>query len=429
MNRRDSWLVHAKRKLGSFIHGQNISTSQHSDKLPPRLQKHGISVAARVIGNEIKKFTKSATGKDLSQIKNSRTRQMMLTKLSAIRVAVTNKETQYNLLSLACDTGSNLVPSLSPEGPECDYNFKKDNFMRDFIAKYHKECISDCATVPELKIQSRKRKLDRLASTDIVKSKPKISQVIKCRCELDDFENKGKFNFLGCWQHKGIPDDDMENYLNENLQHFLQENKKELTNHKKEEWSHFLENEKYVVFRRKIKGGIYEYRIQATFPDISAHKLFQTQVDGGYRKLWDEYVLSLDVVDSDHQTCTDLVHWVTKCPYPFSTREYIYLRRQKVDVDNKYMVLYSKATDNTDIPKDKKVERVDTYVSKLIIKAHDEFHKNGCDFLLTYYDDPKMMLPRSVLDLAASRGITDSMSRMYSAASLIELSNDEKKAI
>ena len=54
------------------------------------------------------------------------------------------------------------------------------------------------------------------------------------------------------------------------------------------------------------------------------------KVDGKYRQQWDDYVLQLDVVDSDKQTSTDLVHWVTKCPYPFSTREYIYLRRSRV---------------------------------------------------------------------------------------------------
>lgn len=39
------------------------------------------------------------------------------------------------------------------------------------------------------------------------------------------------------------------------------------------------------------------------------------------------------------------------------------------------MLVYSKATDNTDIPTDKKIQRVDTYVSKIIIKPHQEFDK------------------------------------------------------
>ena len=74
----------------------------------------------------------------------------------------------------------------------------------------------------------------------------------------------------------------------------------------------------------KFNGWERSIKINATFYNISL------KIDGRYRQQWDDYVLQLDVVDSDKQTSTDLVHWVTKCPYPFSTREYIYLRRSKV---------------------------------------------------------------------------------------------------
>lgn len=427
MRRKESWVNLTRNKLENLLHHHiPTSTRYDSDKLPPRIQKNGISVAARVVGNEIRNFTKKTTGKDLAQLRNSRTRQLMLTKFSAIRVAVTNKQTQYQLLALACDTGSNLVTSLSPEGPECDYNFKNNTFMRDFIAQYHQQC-SDFQTVPDLKPPLKLKKRDKILSQ--LEQKPKISEVVvkRCRCGsiIEDEKKANKLNFLGCWLHKGIDEDEVENYWNENVSHFLQENKKQLHQNPNNEWSHFLDNEKYVVFRRRLNCGLYEYRVQATFPDISAQKLFQTQVDGPYRRKWDDYVLQLDVVDSDKQTSTDLVHWVTKCPYPFSTREYIYLRRSKIDLEKKFMLLYSKATDNTDIPNDKQVERVETYVSKLIIKPHQEFDKNGCDFLLTYYDDPKMMLPQRVLDVAASKGISQSMLRMYRAA--VMLNEMEKK--
>lgn len=58
--------------------------------------------------------------------------------------------------------------------------------------------------------------------------------------------------------------------------------------------------------------------------------LYFFQVDGGYRKTWDDYIVNLDIVDSDKSTNTELIHWITRCPYPFATREYIYLRRRKV---------------------------------------------------------------------------------------------------
>ena len=56
------------------------------------------------------------------------------------------------------------------------------------------------------------------------------------------------------------------------------------------------------------------------------------------------------------------------------------------------MLLYSKATDNSDIPKDRKIQRVDTYVSKIIIKPHQEFDKvcqSGNCFCLIIFIDVK----------------------------------------
>ena len=46
----------------------------------------------------------------------------------------------------------------------------------------------------------------------------------------------------------------------------------------------------------------------------------------------------------------------------------------QVDEDNKMLVLCQQATSATNIPRDSKIQRVDTYVSKLIIKPH------GSDF-------------------------------------------------
>ena len=44
------------------------------------------------------------------------------------------------------------------------------------------------------------------------------------------------------------------------MSHFNQENKKILHYNPNKEWSHFIENEKYTVFRRKLPSGLYEYR-------------------------------------------------------------------------------------------------------------------------------------------------------------------------
>jgi hypothetical protein len=49
------------------------------------------------------------------------------------------------------------------------------------------------------------------------------------------------------------------------------------------------------------------------------------------------------------------------------------------------MLLYSKATEKSDVPKDKNIERVDTYVSKLIIKPHHDSFDQVCMMLVFYF--------------------------------------------
>lgn len=43
------------------------------------------------------------------------------------------------------------------------------------------------------------------------------------------------------------------------------------------------------------------------------------QVDNEYRMAWDQFVLKLDVVDSDPQSGSEVLHWVTK--FPVSTEK------------------------------------------------------------------------------------------------------------
>jgi hypothetical protein len=42
---------------------------------------------------------------------------------------------------------------------------------------------------------------------------------------------------------------------------------------------------------------------------------------------------------------------------------------------------------------DKYYVRVSTYKSRLAVHAHSEFHKNGFEYVLTYYDSPRAAIP------------------------------------
>jgi len=424
MDQKRTMVASMKQKLGNFFGSQNLLNSQSnnssSSKLPPRLQFKGMSIAARVVGHEIREFTYRNTGKDLAKLRENKTRNNILLNLSKIKSTLTNNEAKYKFLLLACNHNSNFVSSLTPEGAEYltdDTDFEK-NSLHEFISQYYKNCLlqENDGKSPKTKRSKPYTKHKPTKSGPLNDNSKPINASLYCRCNNVLTSNTTEVSFLNCWYHKGIKEEHLDVYCNENVEFFESPDRKD-TSKLDDEWREFIRNEKCLVFRKQLENGIYEYRVQATFFDISANHLFKTQIDGEYRKKWDEYIVDFKVVDRDDYSNTELIHWVTKCPYPFATREYIYLRRQKIDEEKRMMVLYQQATDETNIPVDQSIQRVETYLSKIIIKPHQEdFNVNGCDFVLTYFDDPKMMLPRRILDMAASKGIKDSVDRMHQAA-------------
>ena len=184
------------------------------------------------------------------------------------------------------------------------------------------------------------------------------------------------------------------------------------------EWKRFHNNKQCRIYRRELRPGLHEYRLHASFDDITAQQLFTTCTDVHHRKKWDSYVANLNVVDENVDASAQLIHWVTRCPKPFATRDYVYLRRHYFDERNGAFVAVQRTTSETDIPIDPKVTRVDAFMSKTIVKAYPgkRIDEPGCHYLIVYFDDPKMTVPARVLDLAAAKGATDSLKRMHKAA-------------
>ena len=87
------------------------------------------------------------------------------------------------------------------------------------------------------------------------------------------------------------------------------------------------------------------------------------------------------------------------CPqYPMYGREYVYVRRYKVDPDSNVMVLVSRAVEHPQFPVTDKFVRVHTYISSMVIRPHTTFDEVGsyschvrvCCLLVnhSYYEDP-----------------------------------------
>ncbi|KAJ7987204.1 hypothetical protein DPEC_G00336320 [Dallia pectoralis] len=182
-------------------------------------------------------------------------------------------------------------------------------------------------------------------------------------------------------------------------------------------WEVVMEKKNFKVWRRPIEQShLYEYRVLGSYNDVTPRQFFNVQLDTEYRKKWDSLVLKLEVVDRDVNTGSEVVHWATHFPYPMYSRDYVYVRRYNVDVENNLMVLISRAVQHPSVPETQDYVRVHSYQSKMVIRPHTSFDENGFDYLLTYSDNPQTAFPRYCVSWMVSSGMPDFLEKLHAAA-------------
>ncbi|KTF74466.1 hypothetical protein cypCar_00036593 [Cyprinus carpio] len=182
-------------------------------------------------------------------------------------------------------------------------------------------------------------------------------------------------------------------------------------------WEVVMEKKNFRVWRRPIQGShLFEYRVFGSYTDVTPRQFFNVQLDTEYRKKWDALVIKLEVVDRDVNTGTEVVHWATHFPYPMYSRDYVYVRRYHVDVENNLMILVSRAIKHPSVPEIQEFVRVHSYQSKMVIRPHRSFDENGFDYLLTYSDDPQTVFPRYCVSWMVSSGMPDFLEKLHTAA-------------
>ncbi|CAL8281563.1 stAR-related lipid transfer protein 7, mitochondrial [Gadus morhua] len=182
-------------------------------------------------------------------------------------------------------------------------------------------------------------------------------------------------------------------------------------------WESVVEKKEFKVWKRPIPDShLYEYRVLASYNDVTPRQFFNVQLDTEYRKTWDALVIKLEVVDRDANTGSEVVHWATHFPYPMYSRDYVYVRRYDVDWENNLMILVSRAVAHPRAPETQQFVRVHSYQSKMVIRPHKSFDENGFDYLLTYSDDPQTVFPRYCVSWMVSSGMPDFLDKLHTAA-------------
>ncbi|XP_061656928.1 stAR-related lipid transfer protein 7, mitochondrial [Syngnathoides biaculeatus] len=182
-------------------------------------------------------------------------------------------------------------------------------------------------------------------------------------------------------------------------------------------WEVVMEKKDFRVWKRPIPDShLYEYRVLGSYTDVTPRQFFNVQLDTEYRKKWDGLVIKLEVVDRDVNTGSEVLHWATHFPYPMYSRDYVYVRRYEVNLENNLMILVSRAVQHPRVPESQDFVRVHSYQSKMVIRPHKSFDENGFDYLLTYSDDPQTAFPRYCVSWMVSSGMPDFLEKLHTAA-------------
>ncbi len=99
-----------------------------------------------------------------------------------------------------------------------------------------------------------------------------------------------------------------------------------------------------------------------------------------------------------------------------NTRDYVYLRRSRIDVNQNVMVLVSKSIEHPLLPETSEHVRVYDYSSQMVIKPHKTFDDCGFDYMLTYFDNPRAAFPSPAYNWMASSGVPDFVEKLHLAA-------------
>ncbi|KAG8010660.1 StAR-related lipid transfer protein 7 [Nibea albiflora] len=175
-------------------------------------------------------------------------------------------------------------------------------------------------------------------------------------------------------------------------------------------WEVVMEKKDFKVWKRPIPNShLYEYRVLGSYNDVTPRQFFNVQLDTEYRKKWDSLVIKLEVVDRDTSTGSEVVHWATHFPYPMYSRDYVYVRRYDVDLDNNLMVLSCAASPS---PRDSGI----CESSFIPVKDGHPSSQNGFDYLLTYSDNPQTVFPRYCVNWMVSSGMPDFLEKLHTAA-------------
>ncbi|KFB46952.1 AGAP004792-PB-like protein [Anopheles sinensis] len=172
-------------------------------------------------------------------------------------------------------------------------------------------------------------------------------------------------------------------------------------------WEPYIEQERMITWRR----------MYVEYPDVTAEDFLHVQIDVEYRKKWDNTAVNLEVIDEDSAKGSNshVIYWEALWPKLFANRDYVYNRRFFVDRNRRVIMIVNKSVEHPKCPAKAHTQRVHEYWSYMVIKPTTSFNKPGVSFVLTYFDNPGLSIPKYITTWVAKKQMPDFLQQLHQA--------------
>lgn len=100
----------------------------------------------------------------------------------------------------------------------------------------------------------------------------------------------------------------------------------------------------------------------------------------------------------------------------FANRDYVFKRRYFVDSSRKLIIIVNKSTTHPASPKKPNNQRVKDYWSYMVIRSTtNSFKQPGLEYVLTYFDNPGIVLPPTITSWVAQKQMPEFLNKLYMA--------------
>ena len=173
---------------------------------------------------------------------------------------------------------------------------------------------------------------------------------------------------------------------------------------------------KLQLWRKLVPGtSVYEYKSIGTSaaktPEIFVKAAF---LDLEYHKEWDVNCIDIAMIDRN-DAGVEWVYWEVKYPWPMSNRDYVYSRKHFVKDDVHFQ--RSRAEKHPSKPAKSGKVRVDLYRCDVAVR---DLGNGRCEYGSRAIDDPKSVIPSTILNYIIAKTIPSAMSSLETACNNYE---------